>query len=177
MACDVQTCGWLFQVGDVAPISAVAEMEFYAIEPEQYLIWGGIDDTSSFILALHPADDTQTRLISRFRWSYDLTKPQELPLQLLTEVTDHLAVRKILMGVKGRVEGNIEPLAITKSPFPGVGRPGGDARCGDTHNLGVLHWQLAGYLFGLANFNKDFEVANDQDPAGTQELLYGGSMG
>ena len=106
-----------FQVGDVVPISAVAEMEFYAIEPEKYLIWGGIDDTSSLIWALQPKDDTQTRLISRFRWSYDLSKPQELPLQLLTEFTDHLAVRKILMGVRGRVEGNIQPLAIQNAEF------------------------------------------------------------
>jgi hypothetical protein len=95
----------------------MAEMEFYAIEPEQYLIWGGIDDTSRLIWALQPTDDTHTRLISRFRWSYDLSKPQELPLQLVTELTDHLAVRKILMGVKGRVEGDVEPIAVQNTEF------------------------------------------------------------
>ena len=101
-----------FQVGDVVPISAVAAMEFYAIEPDQYLIWAGIEDTSSFLWSLQPVDAAHTRLISRFRWSYDLTKPQELPLQLITEFGDHLAVRKILEGLKGRVEGTIEPKAI-----------------------------------------------------------------
>jgi len=106
-----------FQVGDVVPISAVAEMEYYAIEPDQYLIWSGIDDSSSLLWALQPVNATHTRLISRFRWSYDLAKPQELPLQLLTEFTDHLAVRKILMGVKGRVEGDIEPMAIQNIEF------------------------------------------------------------
>jgi hypothetical protein len=106
-----------FRVGDVVPISAVAEMEFYAIEPDQYLIWSGVDDPSSLLWALQPVDGAHTRLISRFRWSYDLSKPQELPLQLLTEFTDHLAVRKILMGVKGRVEGNIEPMAIQNTEF------------------------------------------------------------
>jgi hypothetical protein len=87
-------------------------MEFYAIEPNQYLIWGGIEDPSSFLWSLQPVDDTRTRLISRFRWSYDLTQPQAVPLQLVTEFADHLAVRKILEGVKGRVEGTVEPTAI-----------------------------------------------------------------
>ena len=101
-----------FQVGDLVPISAVAAMEFYAIQRNQYLIWGGIEDTSSFLWSLQPVDATHTRLISRFRWSYDLTQRLKLPLQLVTEFADHLAVRKILEGVKGRVEGTIEPMAI-----------------------------------------------------------------
>jgi hypothetical protein len=32
-------------------------------------------------------------------------------MDFFTEFTDHLAVRKILQGVKGRVEGHIEPMA------------------------------------------------------------------
>jgi hypothetical protein len=106
-----------FQVGDVVPISAVAEMQFHAIEKDQYLIWAGIADTSSFLWALQPVHDGSTRLISRFRWSYNRTEPQEMPLQLLTEFSDHLAVRKILMGIKGRVEGAIEPLAVQNTEF------------------------------------------------------------
>jgi hypothetical protein len=106
-----------FEVGDVVPISAVAAMEFYAVEPNRYLIWSGIEDTSSFLWWLRPLDATHTRLISRFRWSYELEKPQHLPLQLLTEFSDHLAVRKILAGVKGRVEGTIEPIAIQNTEF------------------------------------------------------------
>lgn len=106
-----------FQVGDVVPISAVAEMEFYAIEPDRYLIWSGIEDTSSFLWWLEPLDATHTRLISRFRWSYNLEKPQELPLQLVTEFCDHLAVRKILAGIKGRVEGTVEPMAVQNTEF------------------------------------------------------------
>ena len=101
-----------FEVGDEVPISAVAAMEFYAIEPPRYLVWGGIEDTSSFLWSLQPVDATHTRLLSRFRWSYDLTQPLALPLQLVTEFADHLAVRKILEGVKGRVEGTVEPSAI-----------------------------------------------------------------
>jgi hypothetical protein len=100
-----------FQVGDVVPISAVVDMQFYAIEPDQYLIWSGIDDTGSFLWSLQPVDATQTRLISRIRWSYDWAQPQGLVLALFTEFTDHIAVRKILLGVKGRVEDSIEPMA------------------------------------------------------------------
>jgi hypothetical protein len=50
-------------------------------------------------------------LISRIQWSYDLSNPQELALALFTEFTDHIAVRKILTEIKGRVEGEIEPMA------------------------------------------------------------------
>jgi hypothetical protein len=106
-----------FQIGDVVPISAVAEMEFHAIEPDRYLIWSGVEDTSTFLWWLQKENATHTRLISRFRWSYDLTKPQELPLQVITEFSDHLAVRKILTGVKGRVEGTIEPMAVQNTEF------------------------------------------------------------
>ncbi|MFC2054563.1 hypothetical protein ACFLV7_09770 [Chloroflexota bacterium] len=106
-----------FQVGDVIPISAVVAMEFYAIEPGQYLIWSGSDGTDSFLWSLQPVDATHTRLISRIRWSYDWTQPQSLGLDLFTEFTDHIAVHKILMGVKGRVEGSIEPMAQQNVEF------------------------------------------------------------
>jgi hypothetical protein len=49
--------------------------------------------------------------------SYSWNRPIQLVFDLLTEFTDHLAVRKILQGVKGRVEGNIEPMAQANTEF------------------------------------------------------------
>jgi hypothetical protein len=81
------------------------------------LIWSGYDDGGGFTWALYPVDEKHTRLVSRIRWSHTWRKPRQLALDLLTEFTDHLAIRKILQGVKGRVEGRIEPMARTYTEF------------------------------------------------------------
>ncbi|HEX2923297.1 MAG TPA: hypothetical protein VHS28_04640 [Chloroflexota bacterium] len=103
-----------FKVGDDVPISATTVMSFYAIEPNRYLIWGGDTGGSygTFNWALYPVDENHTRLVSRIRWSHHWTEPGPLALDLFSEFTDHLAVRKILSGVKDRVEGHLEPMAI-----------------------------------------------------------------
>jgi hypothetical protein len=98
------------RVGDAVPISPAGGMVFYAIEPPRYLIWSGGSDYGGFTWALYPVDANYTRLVSRIRWSYRWTQPALLSLDVLTEFTDHLAVRKILQGVKDRVEGHIEPM-------------------------------------------------------------------
>ncbi len=100
-----------FQVGDPVPISGVATTKFYAIQGEKYLIWSGLaeNEPGGFTWALYPIDGENTRLVSRIRWSYHpVTQPGALALDLFTEFTDHLAVRKVLQGVQGRVEGHPE---------------------------------------------------------------------
>jgi len=106
-----------FTVGDEVPISPVGGMVFYAIEPNRYLIWSGYENGGGFTWALYPVDEKHTRLVSRIRWSHNWRKPSQLALDLLTEFTDHLSVRKILQGVKGRVEGWIDPMARANSEF------------------------------------------------------------
>jgi len=108
-----------FEVGDEVPISAVASMKFSAIEPYRYLIWLGDEEENpgAFTWALYPLGGSQTRLISRIRWSYHWTAIKMIPLELFTEFTDHIAVRKILQGVKGRVEGDVEPMWIQNVEF------------------------------------------------------------
>ena len=106
-----------FKVGDVVPISSVAHMNFYAIEPNKYLIWTGTNHQGSFIWALYPIDAGHTRLVSRIRWSFHWTEPRMLALDLFTEFTDHLAVREILQGVKGRVEDQIAPIVRINTQF------------------------------------------------------------
>lgn len=106
-----------FKVGDEVPISAAGGLVFYAIEPNRYLVWSGETGWGGFTWALYPVDDHHTRLVSRIRWSHNWRKPGQLALDLLTEFTDHLSVRKILQGVKGRVEGRIEPMAQANTEF------------------------------------------------------------
>jgi hypothetical protein len=99
-----------FAVGDNVPISAVARMVFYAIEPDRYLTWTGTTGSGAFIWALYPIDENHTRLVSRIRWTHHWSQPDLLALDLFTEFTDHLAVRKILQGITDRVEGRSEPM-------------------------------------------------------------------
>ncbi len=100
-----------FVVGDEVPISAVVSMTFHTIEPNHHLIWLGSDapNPGAFTWALYPLDDAHTRLVSRIHWSYHPTSVGIFALELFTEFADHIAVRKILQGVKQRVERNIEP--------------------------------------------------------------------
>ena len=100
-----------FKVGDDLPLSAAGGLVFYAIKPNQYLIWTGPDGWGGFTWALYPIDASHTRLVSRILWTHHWNNPSQLPMDIFTEFTDHLAVRKILQGIKGRVEGRIEPMA------------------------------------------------------------------
>ncbi len=108
-----------FVVGDEVPISAVVSMTFHTIEPNRHLIWLGDDvpHPGAFTWALYPVDGEHTRLVSRIRWSYDLTSARNLALQLFTEFADHIAIRKILQGVKQRVEQDIEPFWVQNVEF------------------------------------------------------------
>ena len=104
----------VFAVGDEVPISAVASMTFHTIEPNHRLIWLGSEDSKpgAFTWAVYPLGEDRTRLVSRIRWSYHPTSISIFALELFTEFADHVAVRKILQGVKQRVERDIEPMWV-----------------------------------------------------------------
>jgi len=108
-----------FVAGDVVPISAIVNMTFHTIESNSHLIWLGSDapNPGTFTWAVYPFDDGRTRLVSRIRWSYHPTSIRAFALELFTEFADHIAVRKILQGVKQRVERNIEPMWIQNVEF------------------------------------------------------------
>src|ERR1051325_8172517 len=106
-----------FKVGDEVPLSAAGGLVFYAIEPNRYLIWSGTDGWGGFTWAMYPIDRNHTRLISRILWTHHWSEPNKIGMDIFTEFTDHLAVRKILQGVKGRVEGHIEPMLQANIEF------------------------------------------------------------
>ena len=108
-----------FHVGDEVPISAIHSMVFYAIEPNQYVVWSGEGDVErdSIAWALYPLNEGHTRLVSRVRFSYQLTGPISVFMVMFVDLADHIAVPKILQGVKGRVEGQIEPAWVADVEF------------------------------------------------------------
>jgi hypothetical protein len=106
-----------FKAGDPVPISPVAMMKFYAIQPDQYMVWSGEDESGAFTWALYPVDAAHTRLVSRIRWTHHWTQPGLLSLDILTEFTDHLAVRKVLQGIQGRVEDRMQPASDVNIEF------------------------------------------------------------
>lgn len=98
-------------VGDDLPLSAAGGLVVNAIEPNRYLVWSGKTGAypGAFTWALYPVDSSHTRLVSRIQWSHHWTEPGALVMDLFTEFTDHIAVRKVLHGVKDRAEGRVEP--------------------------------------------------------------------
>jgi hypothetical protein len=106
-------------VGDPLPLSAVARVVVHAMAPNNYLVWAGQSGAypGAFTWALYPVDARHTRLVSRIQWSHHWAPPSALALDLFTEFTDFVAVRKILQGVKGRVEGRVEPMARQNIEF------------------------------------------------------------
>jgi hypothetical protein len=103
------------RTGDVLPISAVAHLVFGSIQPNQSLIWqseAGPTD-GAFTWSLYPLDSTHTRLVSRIRLLYHWSHPWLLTLDLFTEFADHLAVPKLLRGLRDHAEGRRqEPLIV-----------------------------------------------------------------
>ena len=99
--------------GDRVYMSAIAYLITHSLAPNRFQIWAGTDrpPDSAFTFALFPIDERHTRLILRIRLRYHWTD-WRTPLDLFTEFADHVAVPKMLLGIKDRVEGRrIEPLA------------------------------------------------------------------
>jgi hypothetical protein len=120
-------------VGDPLPLSAAGGLVFNAIAPNRYLVWSGKAGAypGAFTWALYPVDATHTRLVSRIQWRHHWTQPLTLMMDLFTEFTDHLAVRKILIGVKNRAEWR------------------GESFVWDTVEFAVLVWALLTFLAAI----------------------------
>ena len=106
-------------VGDPLPLSAAGGLVINAVEANRFIVWSGNSGTypGAFTWALYPVDASHTRLVSRIQWSHHWSQPFVLVIDLFTEFTDHLAVRKILQGVKDRAEGRVEPFARQSIEF------------------------------------------------------------
>lgn len=102
------------RAGDEVPISAVHSMVFHRIERGRLVVWAGTapEAPGAFAWVLYPEGPGRTRLVSRIGWTHRWTSPATLPLELFTELADHVAVRRVLRGVKDRAEGRTEPFFV-----------------------------------------------------------------
>ena len=101
--------------GDQLPLSIAATLVYGPIQPNRYMIWRSADVPcdGTFVWELLPVDATHTRLISRIRWNY-VNSPAGFLLGVFTEFTDHVAVRRILEGVRDRAEGRPPQSLVTQ---------------------------------------------------------------
>jgi hypothetical protein len=96
------------QVGDVIPLGAGPSWPVKAIEPKQSLLIRLSDPQYpesgvTWVWALYPLDEKQTRLVSRVRGRLPLTLGGSFILFLL-EPTGFIMERKMLLGIKQRAE-------------------------------------------------------------------------
>jgi hypothetical protein len=99
-------------VGDKVKMSDPYYFCVRRLEPHRLLLLAGCAEPSyaTMLWVLEPIDAQHTRLIHRLRMQYQWLKP-DIPVMLFTDVADHVAVRKLLLGIKDRAEGRVEPFA------------------------------------------------------------------
>jgi hypothetical protein len=98
------------KIGDPVPLSFAATLVFGSINPNSWIVWRSRDRPTYgvFIWELVPMSANSTRLISRIRWNY-APGSWSKALGLFTEFADHVAVRRILKGIRDRAEGRPSP--------------------------------------------------------------------
>jgi len=93
------------QVGDHVPIWRGIDFPVVAMEPDHYLLFVSADGRESMALALYPQDGS-TRLVWRIRLGNYERNPRLIVLDAFTDVSDFIAVRQALAGIKARAEGS-----------------------------------------------------------------------
>lgn len=104
------------RIGDPIPLSFAATLVFGSINPNSWIVWRSRDRPTDgvFIWELVPVDANATRLISRIRWNYAPGWWSKV-LGVFTEFADHVAVRRILKGVRDRAEGRPSPRLMVEA--------------------------------------------------------------
>lgn len=91
-------------VGDTIPVSPIANLRVAAIEQGRALLAVGFDGQTTWAWVLQPLEGGRTRLLWRMRsyYHWELLSPVVVPL---TDATDFVAVRQVMLGLKARAEG------------------------------------------------------------------------
>ncbi len=93
------------KVGDTVPIWEGINFKVAAVEPNRYVVWESESGHDSMALALYPVDASHTRLLWRIRNApYNWTAPY-IAIQLFADLSDFIAVRQNMLGIKARAEG------------------------------------------------------------------------
>jgi hypothetical protein len=75
-----------------------------AIEPGRAIVLGGDDPPTTWVFNLEPIDSNTTRLIVRWRQGYEPTPGNVIMWRLFTDPITFVMERKMLQGIKVRVE-------------------------------------------------------------------------
>ncbi len=96
------------EVGDRIPLAPGLYEVVRAMDPPRSMVWVGMEElpSGSWVWVLEPLDAHHTRLITRLRGTYEWTSPFVL-LQLWVDWGDLPFMRKSMLGIKQRAEGEI----------------------------------------------------------------------
>jgi hypothetical protein len=78
-----------------------------AIQPGRAIILGGDDPPTTWAFVLEPIDNNSTRLIVRWRQDYEPSIGNTIGWRLVTDPITFVMERKLLQGIKGRVEATV----------------------------------------------------------------------
>ena len=96
------------EVGDKVRLAPEGRGPFFvisAIESGRSIVLGGDDPPTSWAFVLEPQDDATTRLIIRFRQRFEKSLSNILVWRVFTDPIGFWMERKMLQGIKKRVEG------------------------------------------------------------------------
>jgi hypothetical protein len=97
------------EVGDKIRLSQDENVPYFSvtgIEAGRAIILGGDNPPTSWSFILDPIDENSTRLIIRYRQDFEPTFGNVLGWRVLTEPIHFNMERKMLQGIKERVEGS-----------------------------------------------------------------------
>jgi hypothetical protein len=106
-------------IGDVVLRTPSSEMRVQSLEPGRYLVAAAPDGSWSWAFVLRPLAGGRTRFLSRNRWLRG-SSGQRLGM-LLMEPASLVMERKMLQGVKQRVEEIVRESPATAGPPPTPG--------------------------------------------------------
>jgi hypothetical protein len=101
--------------GDRVYMSTVAYLVVQSMTRNRFFTWAADVryPSGSYTWALFPIDRNHTRVLFRIRFHHHWLEPKLAALDLFTEFAGHVAVRRMLLGLRDRTEGRpIQSLAI-----------------------------------------------------------------
>ena len=95
-----------FEIGQLIPFSPNGKMGMYVkdFSPPNWMLWGDLENISTWCWSLYPVDTTHTRLITRVRLKYNWLSPTII-FSVLLDIGDIVMMRKCMLGIKRRAEG------------------------------------------------------------------------
>jgi hypothetical protein len=93
------------KVGDSIPIWRGNSFPVVGVEPNRFLVFASPDRRDSMAIDLYPAEPGTTRLVWRIRLGQYWWSSPWILAQLFTDLSDFIAVRQAMEGIKARAEG------------------------------------------------------------------------